>query len=494
MRYKTDPANILRSVDIVFQVFAKAADKHGGLFPAVAERQNGQLLMDQPLPACIPGQRNSDRSPRGCNLQHDIGLLAGMHGLAEALDRPRYATQREAYLRAFATVCAPVSPTGLLPWGEHSYWDLNKGRIGNSYLLQYHEQPLDAGIETHHQLHPLPLRDWRTIHDANPDALPRFADGLDWHWQDDDKTQFNRHAPITQLIAGYQNKRTTANTDIADARKMGGDFPGAAGVFIHNYACALALADEPRDHWRQMLRRFSDSWWDRRTERGVCTKSGGKGPLSFNGQALDQTLSLAVCCLKAAAVLADREPKLSALLRERGEGYVQAILDFDQPQLDDGRLAVSFSDETTVFKTTQPWAGNRGTPSTAVWGLKLLAAAQAVGDDRGLSTVERAARVYHDQRLPRDVIVRAGDPGAVIALAGELHRLTGEARWLDTALVHATDAMELYFDSPLPRVALGRRHYEAQQGSGDLVRALARLVLIAEGRECVGGLMAATDG
>ena len=65
--FYVDAQNLIRSVDIVFQVFAKAGYLHDGLFPAVTERQNGNLLMDMPLPPPIPGQRNSDRSPRGCN-------------------------------------------------------------------------------------------------------------------------------------------------------------------------------------------------------------------------------------------------------------------------------------------------------------------------------------------------------------------------------------------------------------------------------------------
>lgn len=488
MKYLTNPQNILRSVDIVFQVFAKAAHKHDGLFPAVTERQNGLLLMDFPLPPCIPGQRNSDRSPRGCNLQHDIPLLATLDGLGRGLNRERYLLQREAYLKTFATVCAPPSPTGLLPWGEHSFWSLTTQTIGNSYLLQYGEQPLDAGIPTHHQLFPLPFDQWQQIHAANPDALPRFVNGLDWHWMDEARTQFNRHAQITQFIRGYQIKRQALMSGKPVEEIKGSDFPGAAGVFIHDYAAAIALCDSPDPAWKEALLRFSDYWWEARGEDGVCPKNTSKGNLNWNGASLGQTMGLAGPTLGAAEMLKEADPELSQLLRERGESYIRAMLNYDQPDTDKGWLYTGYNPDGSPFTHSQPWAGNRGQPCTAIFATKLLNAAQCVGDSRGLELVAKAAEPYHEAFIPRDQLVRAGDMGAVISLTGELYRLTGEQRWLDTAMSHATDALELFFDSPLPRMSLGRSHYEPQQGSSVLVHALARLVMIAEGNELVGGL------
>jgi len=487
-RFIVDPQNILRSVDIVFQVMVKASKQYDGLFPAVAERQNGGILMDFPLPAPIPGQRNSDRSPRGCNLQHDVGLLAALDGLDRALGRERYGLLRSNYLETFATLCAPPSPTGLLPWGEHSFWNLQLGCIGNSYLLQYGEQPLDAGIATHHQLVTLPLRDWQIIHAANDQVIPRFVDGLDWHWDDEAHTQFNRHAPITQFIRGYQKKRHNQIIAAADKTKLaaGSDFPGAAGVFIHDYAVALALVDEPKAAWRQAMMEFCDSWWQRRLDNGLCPKSGGDGKLNWNGAALGQTMSLASSLLEAAEVLRERE--LAATLHERGASFVGALLDAPQSAADDGGYCTSFNPDGSPFQVTQAWAGNRGHGITAKTLIPLLNASQQVGDERGLALAERCAGIYKASFLPRDTIVRAGDIGAVIGFTTELHRLTGKQEWLDCALAHATDAMELFLDSPLPRVAWGRSHYEAQQGSSGLVHALARLVCVAEGKDCLGGL------
>lgn len=410
--FKTTPQNILRDVDIVFQVMAKASYRHQGLFPAVAERYNGQLLMDFPLPPIIPGQRNSDRSPRGCNLQHDMPLLGALDGLNQAFNRPHYSLQRERYLQTFATVCCPASPTGLLPWGEHSYWDLQLGKIGNSYLLQYAERPLDAGCETHHQLECLPAEDWRIIHEANPQVLPRFVDGLDWHWMNEERTLFNRHAPITQFIRGAQIKRNEMLTGKPAKEASGSDFPGAAGVFIHDYAMALALVENPRPQWKEALLRFSDSWWDRRLASGICAKSGSHSDTSWNGGDLSQTLTLIDSILPAAEQLREKEPVLSRTLWERAVAYMESILNFEQPLAEEGQLYISYNPDGSPFKKTLPWAGNRGNSATAKHAVKLLRNAVRVGDERGLDIIQKAAGIYLKSRIPRDLLLRAGDPGA----------------------------------------------------------------------------------
>jgi hypothetical protein len=312
------------------------------------------------------------------------------------------------------------------------------------------------------------------IHAANPRVIPRFADGLDWHW-DESHALFNRHAPITQFIR-------------IDGTKKGHDFPGAAGAFIHDYAVALALVEEPKPAWRDAMMTFCDSWWNRRLENGLCPKSGGDDPMKWNGVALGQTRSFAGSLLAAAEVLREREPELAGVLHQRGAAFVRALLDVPQPKADEGGFCAAFNFDGSPFKVTQAWAGSRGHAITARMVLPLLDAAVRIGDDRGLALAERCAAIYKTSFLPRNVIVRAGDIGAVIGLTTELYRLTGSQEWLDVAMAHGTDAMEVFLDSPLPRMAQGRRHYESQQGSSVLVHALARLVLVANGNECVGGL------
>ncbi len=484
--FYVDSQNVMRSVDIVFQVFAKAGYLHDGLFPAVAERQNGNLLMDMPLPPPIPGQRNSDRSPRGCNLSHDIPLLATLDGMGYESGKKAdgYRLMREQYLQTFATKCAPASPTGLLPWGEHSYWNLHLQTIGNSYLLQYGERPLDAGIPTHHQLGPLPLRDWQVIHAANPTVLPRFVQGLDWHWDNEERTKFNRHAPITQFIRGYQVKRGERLSGIPQNGSGGSDFPASAGTFIHNYACALALVDNPDSQWKDDLISFSDYWWERRLANGLLPKSSSRDALAWNGMSLGMTRSFANDLIEASEILGDADPELSQALKDRGYSFLHAVLDTTQDRLNEGRYCTNCESDGTPSSYSPVWAGNRGASITAKEIIPLL----KYGDHRAEDIAIEAGRTYQTSFLPRDTIVRAGDMGAVLSLMGELYRITGSDEWLQAALHHATDAMELFFDAPLPRMAHGRSHYEAQQGSSVLVHSLARLAFISEGKSLQGGL------
>ena len=286
---------------------------------------------------------------------------------------------------------------------------------------------------------------------VNPRLLPRFVDGLDWHWDNEDRTSFNRHAPITQLIRGYQAiKRSARQSGKPVSEHSGSDFPGAAGVFIHDYACALALADEPQERWRDQLMAFCDSWWNRRRDDGVLDKSGGKSALNWNGADLSQTLGHAQPLLDAAEALdaCGREPEIAATLRERGQAYMRSLLDIDQPQIDDGGVVMSFNPDGSAFKVSQAWAGNRGHAATAKSLLQILNAADAAGDERGLELALRGAACYHDNPLPRDLMMRAGDPGAAIALVTECYRRTNDARWMDTALSLATEALEVYFDAP----------------------------------------------
>lgn len=478
MQFKTDPQNILRSVDIVFQVFQNNLDRYEGLFPAVADRHFGTILMDWPLPPPIPGQRNSDRSPRGCNLAHDIDLLRTLDGLNRRAASHRYSSLLESYLEGFAKICAPASPTGLLPWGEHAFWRLTDFSIGNSYHLQYHERAMDAAAPIHHQIKTMPLWIWEKLHAHNPELIPRFVDGLDWHWMDEEKTFFNRHAPITQFIRGYPVKRHDRMTGKTTPKTSGSDFPSASGMFIHDYAVALSLVENSKPEWRAAMERFSDNWWNRRLESGMLPRSGG----AHEGPSPAMTLGLGIKSLQAGRMLGDD------VLIERGTAYIQAALDVEQPDLEKGWIWMQFSPEHVPSKHSQAWAGNRGSSITAQALLSFLWASETIGDSRGLEMAVKAAEVYKRERIARDLIVRAGDPGLVIGLCTELYRLTEQQEWLDTALIHATDAMELFMDLPLPRMSTGRSHYESQQGSSVLVHALARLALIAEGEDPQGGL------
>lgn len=177
------------------------------------------------------------------------------------------------------------------------------------------------------------------------------------------------------------------------------------------------------------------------------------------------------------------------MLHERGASITRSLLNFEQPEAEEGKIYEQYRpDSGEPIKWTRPWGGDRGNPVAAKFVVNILNAANAAGDERGAELAVRVAEAYKDSFMPRDLIVRAGDIGSVISLLGEVARVTQSDEWLTVAMSHATDAMELYFDSPMPRCSTGRAHYESQQGSSVLVHALARLILIADGHACEGGL------
>jgi hypothetical protein len=268
----------------------------------------------------------------------------------------------------------------------------------------------------------------------------------------------------------------------------GSDFPTAAGFFIHNYAAALSLASEPRSQWKEALLRFADSWWERRLDSGLCPKSGRSIDKKDAGGALGMTMGLAICLMDAATLVSGKDPELSERLASRAARFAEAVLAVPQYGAGEGRLALRLDGSGGPDQWTQAWSGNRGNSVTARTALSMLRLGDHLASPGAMELVEPAAAVYLKSFIPREQIVRARDPGNVIALMTEFYRRTGERKWLDAAMRHATDALELFFDCPLPRMSLGRRHYESQQGSSELVHSLARLAFVAEGSKLAGGL------
>ncbi|MBT6148583.1 MAG: hypothetical protein HOH74_24325, partial [Gemmatimonadetes bacterium] len=116
------PDQILKRVEASLSSLVRLAGDHEGLMPSMIDLDGQDMLIE--APPAIPGQRDGDRSFRGSNLVHDEATLATLYGLARARGRTDFAAAADRYLERFATHCAPT-PTGLFPWGEHAFWDLD---------------------------------------------------------------------------------------------------------------------------------------------------------------------------------------------------------------------------------------------------------------------------------------------------------------------------------------------------------------------------------
>ena len=224
-----------------------AAEPYGGLFPSLLDRANGEMLAE--LPPAIAGQRDWDRAHPGSNLMHDQVTLKTMYALADALDRPRYAAAADRYLERFAKHCTATA-TGLFPWGEHSHWHLDEDRIGNSCShFKNAPQPI------HDHLRQAPLWLWEKLWQFNPRCVERFAEGLDFHWQQGRHEEYIRHAQIVERR--YPEPSASRSCD----------FPRHSGFYLFDWT--FAWVKTRRDEFRDQIERMLDYWWLKRDERGL---------------------------------------------------------------------------------------------------------------------------------------------------------------------------------------------------------------------------------
>lgn len=510
--------DILDTVTDAVEALLAASEPHDGLVPSLLDRESG--TMRRTLPPEIAGQRNGDRAHLGANPVHDVPLLRTMRGLAAAGGDERYADGVERYLRRFATHCTDTT-TGLFPWGEHAYWHLAEDRIGDSKQVGSPDREFDP-------LRKVPAWVWEHIQAADPGAVQRFADGLDYHFKDTDGTpvevEYSRHAAIAEPWRSSLRGRTSVGGDRAC------DFPRHCGFYV--FDLAFAYRQEQRARTRDRLTTFVDYWWEKR-DPGL----GGVLPLESRGRTDElhatQTLSLALSLLEAADLLDGTRgsaigeetaaPDLAATMRERAATYIEGALGVPQSpetgtfrnvcrprDLETGAFeARSGPDVTHEIVPMPTWAAGYGNAPAAKLGLMACKGYRATGDDRLLELAEAVGRTYATASLPEpgtparafgpgvrgsrhvapedEIHVPAAVPGLALGLLADLYDLTGDRSWLDAGKDLAGEAREVYWsaESPLPRGASGVDWYESQLGPAFLLHGLARVGLL--GRDGRGG-------
>jgi hypothetical protein len=464
---------LLRVVTRAIDTLIAAAEPHRGLFPAMADRTRGRLLLEE-MPPVMEGLRDSDRSFRGCNLSHDLQLLETLYALADAGIRRDYSAAADRYLDRFAVHCAPRSVTGLLPWGEHAYWDLHKDDIGNAYVFTafYRGKEATAAVPTHHQIKAIPRRLWDRLWSARPETVTNFAEGLEWHWSDESRLRFDRHAPITVKERNYHSIRYARMHNLPlSAASVGSDFPASCGLFIHDLVVAQSLKPSPVQEG--LLRDYMEYWWPKRSSTGLLPISGSRPNL---GVAMTMGYALA---LADAADEADRfSTGLAAELRRRAGTHLEGVLSVPQP-FAAGGFVHQIEPDGKPFRAAALWtAPNRGRgESSSGQGLDLLRAYRFTKDPRFLEMAVRMGRLYQKEPVPTSGDVRAADFGQLIRLYLELDGATGDKLWLEEAVALAGKALELFFDQALPRAGLSRDHYEPQAGSSLLIQSLQLLAM-----------------
>ncbi len=454
---------LLKKVEGALDALIGCGAAYNGLFPSLIDRR--QLKMLTALPPGIPGQRVGDRAFLGSNLMHDLPTLHTLYALGSALGRPDFTEAADAYLRRFATHCTDTG-TGLFPWGEHSFWHLADDRAGDG---SHNVNPGHRGSPTHDHLRQAPVWLWEKLQAFNPRCVQRFADGLDYHWVDGGRVEYNRHATIRD--AAYWPRKPVAC-----------DFPRHAGFYILDWAFAWTKSGRPE--LLRQIRDMLDQGWPNRDARGLLPLAGrppDSDPSAPLVNAPGQTLSLAVSLLESADLLAAGAPVLAALMRQRALVYLDGFLAAPH-DLAGGVFVLSSNRESgAVTGSTPVWGSKYGMWPAAYVALTALCGYGLTGRGDLLKGAETAGQAYAAAGFPSGVAVPAMDAGLALGLFAELFVVTRRDEWLTHGRRLATTLLGVYCDEALPRGAAGIDWYESQMGPGFLLHGLARLALLERG-------------
>ncbi len=145
-----------------------------------------------PIP---PGIRVTDYNWCGNNLMHDIPLLEVMIALTRLTGDASYERAVDEML-AFYVVNCPSPETGLFPWGEHGQWSfIDRGPVPCTFtagMKAWHE----TKAIVHDHLRFAPGWFWEKMWAASPEAVVKFAKGLNGHVVDIKTYEHNRHAVL----------------------------------------------------------------------------------------------------------------------------------------------------------------------------------------------------------------------------------------------------------------------------------------------------------
>ena len=415
----------LERVVAVLERLDATANEYDGLVPAVLDVNTGR--MPTASPQQIPGQRSSELADGGANLLDDAALLSTTRELAaNGVSVPDLVGP---YVSTFATECADTA-TGLFPWGDHAYWDLDAWQPGSCY---------DDGRLIHDQRLRCPTWLWEAIEAQDSRVVQAFADGLDWHWIDEDRSIANRHAYIDR------RERRPARGERSC------DFPRHIGTFLHDVA--IAHRHDPMTARRQQLHHWLEYWSGAHDDRGLL-------PYERRGHAdpsPQQTLAYASGLSAAATVLDGHEPDLVATLDSHIERCVTGFLTAGH---DGGRL----------------WAAGYPNEILAAQGLTCLHVYRRTHDERLLEWAIGVGNLYRGLPFPgTQTMIPAKDPGLVLELYADLAAITGDQPWIEAAQPLVAAVLEEYLDRRVPRAATGIEHYDAHHGTGTLLHGLARI-------------------
>ncbi len=429
-------------------------------------------------------------------MMHDMPALGLMYELVRVTGERKYKEGADRYFAGFAKRAGTAS--GLFPWGEHSYLDLDTGGIGDAYLYAVYSWKRtkwwDGEMRPawHDHLRLAPPWFWEKLKGFAPELVQRFADGLDRHWLTDERKYYMRHAGIDRVMRhGYRKGDRYC------------DFPRHSGHYLVDLACAYM--QEPRRETLEQIWRYADHWW-KRFDAGefgerecLPLESTGLKDRSHPGhhhRNPGQTLSLAVSLLDAADEIRGAEARCADELEKRGRAYLEVYLEAPHKP-EEGVFVAAYSRvDRSVVERLPLYGSVYGLHPVAAAALLYCAVYRRCGDERFLRWAEIAARgamkAALEVRNPGGEIVHTGmtcnpetapalDAGMLLELLCDLYEITDGKEWLESARKLWPVIHERYFHKDLIRRAMGNEWYESQCCPAYLLHGAARLGLLEEG-------------
>ena len=392
--------------------------RKSGLLLSALDRTTLSPLAVRPAPP--GGIRREDRAGppwsalTGANPQLDQNLLRVFYALSQITGDDKYARAADEELSWFLkNTSAPK--TGLLPWGEHMFWDVME------------DTPASGGTEFVHEF-ARPWVLWDRCFALAPEESRRFASALWEHQVADQRTgAFDRHATYSE-----------------HGPRDGKDFPRHAGFYIATWAYGYKYTKDPAflRAIETLLARF-----ERKRIQKDGTAIATIGPLD---------------CETAAGMVS--EP-LAGRLRAFAEQEDELILS-------DLRKS---PDVAGAPRPAQPplWRTGYAASTQASTAMFCLARHEQVGKTAYRDVLLAIADRYVDALPEEDLDAWPMAFAHAISTHVAAHRFTQRPVYLEQAARLARTSVELFWqDSPLPRASLKTGHYETITGADSLALAL----------------------
>lgn len=202
------------------------------LFGGVVDPQAKRTMISLTPPP--PGVRTTDFNWCGNNLMHDIPLVECMIALTRLTGEAGYDAAVDEMLKFYGANCAHPE-TGLFGWGEHGQWSYADSEILPCTFTGGLKAYREHGWMVHDHLRCAPPWFWDRLWKHHPQAVVRFAHGLNGHIVDEKTFEHNRHASLTGKWW-----RDPKNPDM----DKGKDFARHAGFFILDCLFAASRSDD----------------------------------------------------------------------------------------------------------------------------------------------------------------------------------------------------------------------------------------------------------